>query len=46
MTPAERLPEPSNPLDMDGFEFIEYATSQPQAFGALLPARRAGTLGG
>jgi len=32
----ERLPEPSNPLGMDGIEFIEYATSQPQAFGALL----------
>ncbi len=36
MTPAERLPEPSNPLGLDGIEFIEYATSQPQAFGALL----------
>ena len=36
MADAERLPEPSNPLGMDGIEFIEYATSQPQAFGALL----------
>jgi 4-hydroxyphenylpyruvate dioxygenase len=36
MTHAERLPEPSNPLGLDGIEFIEYATSQPQAFGALL----------
>jgi len=36
MPVAERLPEPSNPLGMDGIEFIEYATSQPQAFGALL----------
>jgi 4-hydroxyphenylpyruvate dioxygenase len=36
MTAAERLPEPSNPLRMDGIEFVEYATSQPQAFGALL----------
>jgi 4-hydroxyphenylpyruvate dioxygenase len=36
VTVEERLPEPSNPLGMDGIEFIEYATSQPQAFGALL----------
>ncbi|HXJ10476.1 MAG TPA: 4-hydroxyphenylpyruvate dioxygenase [Burkholderiales bacterium] len=36
MPAAEALPEPSNPLGMDGIEFIEYATSQPQAFGALL----------
>ena len=33
---AEQLPEPSNPLGVDGIEFIEYATSQAQAFGALL----------
>jgi 4-hydroxyphenylpyruvate dioxygenase len=33
---VEALPEPSNPLGVDGIEFIEYATSQPQAFGALL----------
>ena len=33
---AELLPEPSNPLGMDGIEFIEYSASQPQAFGALL----------
>lgn len=32
----ERIPEPVNPLGIDGIEFIEYATSQPQAFGALL----------
>lgn len=32
----ERIPEPSNPLGMDGLEFIEYATAQPQALGALL----------
>ena len=25
-----------NPLGMDGIEFIEYGTSQPQAFGDLL----------
>ena len=36
MSATEQLPEPSNPLGMDGIEFIEYATSQPQAFGALL----------
>src|SRR5439155_23478326 len=36
MTSTERIPEPSNPLGMDGIEFIEYATSQPQAFGDLL----------
>src|SRR5437762_5663331 len=36
MTSPERIPEPSNPLGMDGIEFIEYATSQPQAFGDLL----------
>jgi len=33
---VETLPEPSNPLGIDGIEFVEYATSQPQAFGALL----------
>src|SRR5262249_40546537 len=36
MTIAERLPESSNPLGIDGIEFVEYATSAPQAFGALL----------
>jgi 4-hydroxyphenylpyruvate dioxygenase len=36
MPVEERLPEPANPLGMDGIEFIEYSTSQPQAFGALL----------
>ena len=36
MTSRERMPEPSNPLGMDGIEFIEYAPSQPQAFGDLL----------
>jgi 4-hydroxyphenylpyruvate dioxygenase len=33
---AAGIPEPSNPLGLDGIEFVEYATSQPQAFGALL----------
>ena len=32
----EHNPEPSNPVGMDGIEFIEFATSQPQALGALL----------
>jgi 4-hydroxyphenylpyruvate dioxygenase len=36
MAIAERLPEPSNPLGLDGIEFIEYATTQPQALGAVL----------
>ena len=36
MTIQEPIPEPSNPLGVDGLEFIEYATSQPQSFGALL----------
>jgi 4-hydroxyphenylpyruvate dioxygenase len=36
MTIQERMPEPSNPLGMEGIEFIEYATTQPQAFGDLL----------
>ena len=36
MPVEERLPEPSNPLGMDGIEFIEYATSRPQEFGGLL----------
>ena len=33
---AEKIPEPSNPIGIDGIEFVEYATSQPQAFGAVL----------
>src|SRR5881296_4422073 len=36
MTVHEPIPEVSNPLGLDGIEFIEYATSQPQAFGTLL----------
>jgi 4-hydroxyphenylpyruvate dioxygenase len=36
MNLPQRLPEPSNPLGIDGIEFIEFATSQAQAFGALL----------
>lgn len=36
MSLAEDIPEPANPLGLDGIEFIEYATAQPQSFGALL----------
>jgi len=36
MAVSERLPEPSNPVGVDGLEFVEYATSQPHVFGALL----------
>jgi 4-hydroxyphenylpyruvate dioxygenase len=36
MAVEEKLPEPSNPLGMDGIEFIEFASSQPQALGAVL----------
>jgi len=36
MATPESLPEPSNPLGIDGIEFVEYSTSKPQEFGALL----------
>jgi 4-hydroxyphenylpyruvate dioxygenase len=36
MSVKEPLPEPSNPVGLDGIEFVEYATTQPQAFGAVL----------
>jgi 4-hydroxyphenylpyruvate dioxygenase len=36
MPAAETLAEPLNPLGVNGLEFVEYATSKPQAFGALL----------
>src|SRR5579859_7063492 len=37
MTSAEEaIPPPHNPLGLDGIEFVEYACSQPQAFGAVL----------
>src|SRR5262247_3760349 len=36
MSAKEALPEPKNPLGIDGLEFVEYATSKPQEFGALL----------
>ena len=36
MTVEEQLPQPSNPVGIDGIEFIEFATAQPQALGTLL----------
>ena len=36
MSVLEPTPEPGNPIGMDGIEFIEYATSQPQALGSVL----------
>ena len=36
MTIREPNPLASNSLGIDGIEFIEYATSQPQALGAVL----------
>ena len=36
MATPEPLPEPSNAIGIDGLEFVEYATSKPQEFGALL----------
>ncbi len=32
----EAVPEPINPLGFDGIEFIEFATSKPQALGGVL----------
>jgi 4-hydroxyphenylpyruvate dioxygenase len=32
----EAIPEPQNPLGIDGIEFIEFATSRPQALGGVL----------
>ena len=32
----EAVPEPQNPLGIDGLEFIEFATSKPQAMGGVL----------
>ena len=36
MSVHEPIPATSNPLGLDGIEFIEYATSEPQEFGTLL----------
>lgn len=35
-TDREALPEPPNPLGLDGIEFIEYATLRPQALEQVL----------
>lgn len=32
----EAIAQPSNPLGLDGIEFIEYATAKPQALGQVL----------
>lgn len=32
----ESVPEPPNPIGMDGIEFVEFATSRPQALGGVL----------
>jgi 4-hydroxyphenylpyruvate dioxygenase len=32
----EAVPDPVNPLGIDGIEFIEFATSKPQALGGVL----------
>jgi 4-hydroxyphenylpyruvate dioxygenase len=32
----EAVPEPANPLGLDGIEFIEFATSKPQLLGGTL----------
>jgi 4-hydroxyphenylpyruvate dioxygenase len=34
--PRESVPEPANPVGFDGIEYIEFATSRPQALGGLL----------
>jgi 4-hydroxyphenylpyruvate dioxygenase len=36
VTDRESVPEPPNPIGMDGVEFIEFATSRPQALGGVL----------
>ena len=35
-TNREAIPEPQNPLGIDGIEFVEFATSKPQALGGVL----------
>jgi len=36
MNSRESLPQPLNPLGIDGIEFVEYATREPLKFGAVL----------
>ena len=35
-TVREGVPEPANPIGFDGIEYIEFATSKPQALGGTL----------
>ena len=35
-TDRESVPEPRNPIGMDGIEYIEFATSKPQVLGGVL----------
>lgn len=35
-TDREAVPEPHNPIGLDGIEFIEFTTSRPQALGDVL----------
>ncbi|MDR2787941.1 MAG: 4-hydroxyphenylpyruvate dioxygenase [Candidatus Accumulibacter sp.] len=35
-TDRESVPEPPNPIGMDGIEYIEFTTSKPQALGGVL----------
>jgi 4-hydroxyphenylpyruvate dioxygenase len=35
-TDRESVPEPPNPIGMDGVEYIEFTTSKPQALGGIL----------
>ena len=35
-TDRESVPEPPNPVGLDGIEYIEFATSRPQALGGVL----------
>lgn len=36
MNAQEQVPEPLNPLGIDGVEFIEFVTAKPQALGGVL----------
>ena len=36
MTNREAIADGANPLGLDGVEYIEYATSKPQALGKAL----------
>jgi 4-hydroxyphenylpyruvate dioxygenase len=36
MITFENNPEPTNPLGIDGIEFVEYATAEPLALGSIL----------